>query len=249
MFRVLSRNEQVLVNQHFEGTKEDLMNAFMVGYEFEARLNDEPIYDVFVRRRAAAAAMPKPPILPADATLEQYVSSMDDFIASCRERDSKKEDKAEVSISCYELYFGDETVLSPKQRKIRMKFLNSSRYRRVRFQWKIDEGDIKDIDDLAEIAAYLKHYEAEYCGNGENDTGWKVRDDEAVYFGDRAVLSGMDKLSRDEFFKKPKIRAMVLSRYDLTDNTTDEQFREYLIGRKKLSVAEPKCALLPVILE
>ncbi len=152
MFRGLSNNEMALINKHLFDCRDDLKNAILVSYEFEARLNDEPIFDVFVRRTSNQIDTRKKS-LTLDVRLDEM--SLDDLVAAMGvgdKDDDKPEERHQLN---YRILFGDEANLSPVHRRTRIKFLNSSRYRRVRFQWRIDSGDIKNIDDLNEIAIFL----------------------------------------------------------------------------------------------
>ncbi len=219
-------------SQHISGLSAGEFAAHAI--DFHARQNDMPAFDYFLeaqadlqKRKAARDALPQ-------AANDQYQDFMTGFIDVCDQTVASREQEGAVELSEYELFFGDIDRLNAKQKRLRTLFFNSPRYRRSRFQYAIERGNLVEaaIDDIALLKKHLEHYHDEYFDPTPRKGEWVTLEMQYDrYFGPRELLPKYLRWSRDEFFKPGSAtRSMALEDWGLPKDATDEEARRGLLA-------------------
>ncbi len=245
MYRPLNQNEYAIVSKTIydeRGLDGGLAESMFMAYKARAMALDEPEYVIFqeteIERKARLAEKQKEKVTELKTGAE--LAPMD-FLRKLEEIFSNKEPSKEPK-DRYEWFFGDETKLDSRFKRLRVKFFNSPKYRKQMLQRYIDYGILKEtqIDDFHMVGQIIGDFHRKYPGTRQGIISYYER-----LFGDPAGFCYDMAMERKQFFEDKKIRDQFLKERNLPETFTIEQIRDYL----KQSALETGAATLEQINE
>jgi hypothetical protein len=231
MYKKLNHNERIIVDHahyNIRGMCEGLANSMLMGYEWKAKQDDISEFEVFQDMEQKRNVMPVDESCSQStpATLMESLSEhLEKYREACKAAGFAEEEN--IAASHYQRFFGDINALSTKQRKLRVLFLNSERYRRNALAPYVMRYNLTDFSDIAYIEKCLLHYHNEYSSLKTGPIGEGERSID-IFFGDRTKICGPNRKRRDDFFNIPEDRATTLKSFKLAEDTTNEEFKAYL---------------------
>ena len=231
MYKKLNHNERIIVDAahyNLHGMHEDLANSMLMGYEWKAKQDDISEFEVFHDIEQKRNVMPVDR-QGSQSTPSEFMESLSDHLEEHREacKAAGFNEEENIAASHYQRFFGDINTLSTKQRKLRVLFFNSERYRCNALAPYIERYKFSDFNDIAYIEKCLLHYHNEYSSLKTGPIGEGERSID-IFFGDRTKICAPNRKRRDDFFNNPEDRARTLKSFKLGENTTNEEFKTYL---------------------
>lgn len=231
MYRPLSQNEHVIVRRVIyqeRGLSGGLAESMFMAYKAKAMALDEPEFDIFqeseVERKARLEEKQREKVVELTTGSElaplEFLRKLDEL---------GKHDKANTEpINRYEWFYGDEGKLNSRFKRLRVKFFNSSKYRKFMLQRYIDYGFLTDIqiDDFDLIGKVIGEFHRKYPGTRQGVISYYE-----ILFGDTSGFSYEMAMERERFFNDPDFKMELLTKLDLPKDLPIDEVRTCLKHR------------------
>jgi hypothetical protein len=245
MYRPLSQNEYAIVSKTIydeRGLEGGLAESMFMAYKARAMALDEPEYVIFqeteTERKARLAEKQKEKVTELKTGAE--LAPMD-FLRKLEAVFSSDEPSKEPK-DRYEWFFGDETKLDSRFKRLRLKFFNSPKYRKLMLQRYIDYGILTEsqIDDFQLVGRIIGEFHRKYPGTRQGIISYYER-----LFGDSSGFSFDMVVERENFFTDVEFRRELLKKLKLPEDMSIDAVREDLrksaIESGVLTEEEIKC--------
>ncbi len=228
MYRPLSQNEYAIVSKTIydeRGLDGGLAESMFMAYKARAMALDEPEYVVFqeseAERKASLAEkqIEKVTELNTGAELAPI-----EFLRKLESLTKHDKPSAEPK-NRYEWFFGDETKLDARFKRLRVKFFNSPKYRKMMLQKYIDYGFLTElqIDDFQLVGQVIGEFHRRYPGTRQGIISYYER-----LFGDSSGFSYDMVMEREKFFSDAEFRKELLKKLQLPEDMSIDTVREDL---------------------
>ncbi|GGY79465.1 hypothetical protein GCM10011613_25400 [Cellvibrio zantedeschiae] len=212
MYRPLSNNEYVIVSKTIyeeRGLSGGLAESMFMAYKAKAMALDEAEFEVFkeseIERKAHKEKLPKDQF-ESDHDLKpmEFLQKLESLVESNTSHGQPK--------NKYEWFYGDESLLDIRQKRLRVKFYNSERYRKQILQRYFEDGVLQErhINDLAAIGNLIGEFHRMYPGTRQG-----VICHYEMFFGDSSGFSYETALQRKKFHEDDSFRHEYLSQRNL----------------------------------
>ncbi len=231
MYRPLSQNEHVIVSRVIyqeRGLSGGLAESMFMAYKAKAMALDEPEFVIFqeseVERKARLEEKQREKVVELTTGTElaplEFLRKLDEL---------GKHDKPHTEpINRYEWFYGDEGKLNSRFKRLRVKFFNSSKYRKFMLQRYIDYGFLTDIqiDDFDLIGKVIGEFHRKYPGTRQGVISYYE-----ILFGDTSGFSYEMAMEREGFFSDPAFKVELLTKLDLPKDLPIDEVRTRLKHR------------------
>lgn len=228
MYRPLSNNEYAIVSKTIyeeRGLSGGLADSMFMAYKARAMALDEPEFVIFqeseVERKTRLVEKQNEKVVELQTGAElgpvEFLKKLDAIVTNDK---PSKEPKNK-----YEWFFGDETKLDSRFKRLRVKFFNSQSYRRHILQRYIDDGFLSEshIHDLELVGRVLREFHHKYPGTRQGIISYYE-----ILFGDPAGFSYEQVKEREAFHSDASARKDILQKLNIQADLSDKEIREYL---------------------
>lgn len=222
MYRPLSNNELIAVSKRIyedRGLSGGLAESMFMAYTAKALHEDTAEYDVFVESEKERLGALSKNVAANFSVKEEPLEFLIELNNVC----SSDGQHVHEPKNPYELYFGDESVLNPKYKRLRVLFHNSSRYRKQVLTYFTNLGVVANINDLNHVEQSLKDFTTKFPGTRQG-----VISDYEKFFGDATGFSYELAMERELFLSKKDVLLEYLKRNNLPVNWGIENIKIYL---------------------
>lgn len=228
MYRPLSPNEYSIVSQVIyqeRGLTGGLAESMFMAYKGRAMALDEPEFVIFeeseVERKARLAEKQQ------DKVVELNTRNELEPLEFLRKLEALgKHDKPNMEPkNRYEWFYGDESKLDARFKRLRVKFFNSPRYRKQMLQRYIEDGVLTELqmDDFQLIGQLIGEFHRKYPGTRQG-----MISQYEILFGDTSGFCYRMVKERDQFHSDPSCRAEFLRKRNLPEDLSIDEIREHL---------------------
>jgi hypothetical protein len=220
-YRPLNHNEQVIVNRVLldeRGLSEGAAASFFMIYKGMALREDIAEFEFFLEsekiRRAAT---------PIDTSMFEglegasFLNRLDDAFASENSQPSSEPKNFTA------WFFGDESLLDAKHKRLRMLFFNSQRYRDQVLRFYVELGVVNDVNDIDDIREKITAFEHKYPGTRQGVISYYE-----IFFGDPSGFHYTSVQERERFFNDKAYRDTFLQERQLSTELTIDEIKNYL---------------------
>lgn len=227
-YRPLNPNEYAIVSKTiYEERALDggFAESIFMAYKARAMALDEPEFVIFqeseVERRARLAEKQQENVIElrngADLTLPEIAERFENL--------RKHEKQSTEPKNCFEWFYGDESKLDTRHKRLRVKFFNSPRYRKHMLQPYMEDGVLTELqmNDFQLIGQLIGEFHRKYPGTRQGMISYYE-----ILFGDASGFCYRMAKERDQFHNDPSCRADFLRERNLPENLSIDEIREYL---------------------
>lgn len=231
MYRPLSQSEYAIVSgviYQERGLTGGLAESMFMAYKARAMALDEPEFVIFqeseVERKARLEKKQREKVVELKTGAElaplEFLKKLDAL--------GKHDKPSTEPINRYEWFYGDENKLNARFKRLRVKFFNSTKYRKLMLQRYIDYGFLTDlqIDDFELIGKVIGEFHRKYPGTRQGVISYYE-----ILFGDASGFSYEMAMERESFFNDPAFRVGLLTKLDLPDDLLIDEVRTRLKHR------------------
>lgn len=228
MYRELTPNEYAIVSKTVydeRGLDGGLAESMFMAYKARAMALDEPEFVIFqeseVERRARLAEKQREKVVELRTGSELTLTELANKFENLR----KHEKPSTEPKNSYEWFYGDESKLDSRFKRLRVMFFNSPRYRKHMLQRYIDDGVLteRQTDDLQLVGQLIGEFYKKYPGTRQG-----IISKYEIYFGDTSGFCYRMAKERDQFHNDPLCRAEFLRKRNLPITLSINEIREYL---------------------
>ncbi len=223
MYRPLSHNEHVIVSRTLmqeRGFDEGAAASFFMIYKGMAMRDDIPEFEAYQTSEKSRLETKPFDQTPFIGLTGQALFDKLDELATQNSETTKK------PLTISEWFFGDESRLDTKERRLRVLFYNSARYRRQVLNDYIEWGFVTDTNDIDHIESAVNAFHAKYPGTRQG-----VISRYEIFFGDPSGFSYSTAMEREAFLTRQEVRDDYLRTHGLPADWNLEQIKEYLRER------------------
>lgn len=220
MYRSLSSNERIVICRVLSqerGLTEDTANSLLMAYDARAMHVDLPAFQIFQEselERKAANAQKKP-------SYGNWV----DFVKNEIEQSATEKANVHRPANTYERFWGDESLFDATNKRLRVMFFNSARYRLQVLYSYVESGLLleEDFDNLDTVRQKLHDHYKKYPGTRQGFIS-----DYEIYFGDSSEFSYRLATMRNEFFSNVSARNDYLAHRGLPLDIGMTEIKEHM---------------------
>ncbi len=227
-YRPLNQNEYAIVSKTIfdeRGLDGGFAESIFLAYKARAMALDEPEFAIFqeseVERKARLAEKQQKTVVELRAGSDLTLSEIAEKFENLR----KHEKPSTEPKNCFEWFYGDESKLDSRFKRLRVKFFNSPRYRKHMLQRYIEDGVLNElqIDDIQLIGQLIGEFHQKYPGTRQG-----MISQYEILFGDASGFCFRMAKERDQFHNDPLCRADFLRKRNLPEDLSICEIREYL---------------------
>lgn len=228
MYRPLDNNEYSIVSRTIyeeRGLTGGLAESMFMAYKARAMALDEPEFVIFqgseVERKARLEEKKREKIVELKTGAElaplEFLKKLDSL--------SKHDKPSTEPKNRYEWFFGDETKLDARFKRLRVKFFNSQKYRKHMLQQYLDYGILTEfqINDFPLIGQIIGDFHRKYPGTRQGLISYYE-----TLFGDASGFSYKMAMERERFFNDPVFRVELLKKLNLPEDMPTDEVRTHL---------------------
>jgi hypothetical protein len=228
MYRPLNQNEYAIVSKTIydeRGLDGGLADSMFMAYKARAMALDEPEYVIFqeseFERKARLTEKQKEKVTELKTSAE--LAPMD-FLRKLEAITSSDEPPKEPE-NPYEWFYGDESLLDARFKRLRFKFFNSLTYRKIVLCHYTDRGILSDVQlkDTELIGKIIGEYHRKYPGTRQGIISYYER-----LFGDASGFCYDMAMEREKFFTDIGFRKELLKKLQLPEDMSIDAVREDL---------------------
>jgi hypothetical protein len=228
MYRPLNQNEYAIVSKTIyqeRGLEGGLADSMFMAYKARAMALDEPEFVIFqeteVERKARIAEKQREKVTELKTGSE--LAPMD-FLRKLEAITSNDRPRTDPE-NAFEWFYGDETVLDARYKRLRVKYFNSENYRKVVLQQYLDRGVLREIQlqDTELIRQIIGEFHRKYPGTRQGIISYYE-----ILFGDPSEFSYDRANEREKFFNDPHFRVELLKKLRVDANISNHDLREHL---------------------
>lgn len=228
MYRPLNQNEYAIVSKTIyqeRGLEGGLAESMFMAYKARAMALDEPEFVIFqeteTERKSRIAEKQKEKVTELKTGTE--LAPMD-FLRKLEAITSNNETAKEPK-NPYEWFYGDESLLDARFKRLRFKFFNSEKYRKVILQRYIDDGILSEaqINDTTLVGNIIGEFHRKYPATRQGIISYYE-----ILFGDPSGFSYDRAMEREKFHTDSVFRQELLKKLKLPENMSMDDIREKL---------------------
>lgn len=227
-YRPLNPNEHAIVSRTIydeRGLSGGLAESMFMAYKARAMALDEPEFVIFQEseeeRKIRLAEKQREKIVELQTGAE--LAPME-FLRKLEALSKYDKPRTEPK-NCYEWFYGDESLLDSRRKRLRMKYFNSEKYRRIVLSKYIEYGFLNDeqLKNPNLIEPIIKRFHELYPATRQGIISYYER-----LFGDVSGFSYDMVMERNNFFNDPTFRVQLLTKLQLPDDLTMDEIRTHL---------------------
>jgi hypothetical protein len=228
MYRELTPNEYAIVSKTVydeRGLDGGLAESMFMAYKARAMALDDPEFVIFqeseVERRARLEEKQREKVVELQTGIE--LAPME-FLRKLEALSKNDKPSAEPK-NRYEWFFGDADKLDARLKRLRVKFFNSSKYRKHMLQRYIDDGILSEsqVDDFQLVGQVIGEFHRKYPGTRQGIISYYER-----LFGDASGFCYAMAMEREQFYSDAAFRSKLLKKLHLPDDLTIDEIRSNL---------------------
>ncbi len=228
MYRPLDNNEHIVVSRVIyeeRGLTGGLAESVFMAYKARAMALDEPEFSIFqeseVERKARLAEKQRETIaaLNSDADISP-IEFLHKLEALTKYDQPHKEPK-----NCFAWFYGDESMLDIRHKRLKVKFFNSPKYRKQVLRRYLEDGIIQEsqLGDTNLIGELIGQFHRKYPGTRQGIISYFE-----IIFGDPSGFCYSTAMEREAFYRDPVFRENLLIKLNLSDSLENAEIREEL---------------------
>ncbi len=231
MYRPLSPNEYAIVSKAIYEERRlagGLADSMFMAYTARALALDEPEFVIFqeseVERKARLEEKQRENVIEFKNGTElaplEFLKKLDALSEGDKPSTEPK--------NRYEWFFGDEGKLDARFKRLRVKFFNSPKYRKLMLQRYVECGILTElqVDDVELVGRVIGEFHRQYPGSRQGLISYFE-----ILFGDASGFSYEMAMEREHFFKDPDFRAQLLKKLNLPEDMPNEEVHTHLKRR------------------
>lgn len=228
MYRPLSNNEHIIVSKAIyeeRGLTGGLAESMFMAYKARAMALDEPEFTIFqeseIERKARLAEKQQETMAALNADLN--LSPMD-FLHKL-EVIAKSDQPPKEPKNCFAWFYGDESLLDTRHKRLKVKFFNSPKYRKQVLRRYLEDGIVQEsqLSDTDLIGELIGQFHRKYPGTRQGIISYFE-----ILFGDPSGFCYSTAMEREAFYRDPEFRAQLLARLHLRVDLPLDEIREHL---------------------
>ncbi len=243
MYRPLNNNEHIVVSRVIyeeRGLTGGLADSIFMAYKARAMALDEPEFTIFqeseVERKARLAEKQRETMAALNSDFDLSPMGFLHKLEALAKNDQPHKDPK----NCFAWFYGDESLLDIRHKRLKVKFFNSPKYRKQVLRRYIEDGIIQEsqLGDTDLIGERIGQFHRKYPGTRQGIISYFE-----ILFGDPSGFCYSTAMERESFYSDPAFRAELLSRLHLRIDLPLDEIREHL----KKSALETGAATLEQI--
>lgn len=228
MYRPLNNNEYIVVSRVIyeeRGLTGGLAESMFMAYKARAMALDEAEFTIFqeseIERKFRLAEKQRETLVTSNADLDiapmDFLQRLESFT---RNEQPQREPK-----NCFVWFYGDESLLDIRHKRLKVKFFNSPKYRKQVLRRYLDDGIIREsqLSDTNLIGELIGQFHHKYPGTRQGIISYFE-----ILFGDPSGFCYSTAMEREAFYRDPEFRAELLSRLHLRIDLPLDEIREHL---------------------
>lgn len=228
MYRPLSNNEYAVVSKTIyeeRGLSGGLAESMFMAYTGRALALDAPEFEIFqeseIERKTRLAEKQSEKVIELNTGAElrpmEFLNKLDAL---------SKNDKPSIDpINCYEWFYGDESALDARHKRLRFKFFNSPKYRKQVLRSYLQDGILEEsqLANTDLVGEIIGEFHRKYPGTRQGVISYYE-----TLFGDPSGFSYRCAMEREAFHNDPAFRAELLKKLRLDELLSTHEVREAL---------------------
>jgi len=227
-YRPLNPNEYAIVSRTIydeRGLSGGLAESMFMAYKARAMALDEPEFVIFQEseeeRKIRLAEKQREKVVELQTGAE--LAPME-FLRKLEALSKYDKPRTEPK-NCYEWFYGDESLLDSRHKRLRVKYFNSEKYRRIVLSKYIEYGFLNDeqLKNPNLIEPIIRRFHELYPATRQGIISYYEK-----LFGDASGFSYSMVMERNSFFNDPTFRVQLLRKLHLPDDLTMDEIRTHL---------------------
>jgi hypothetical protein len=228
MYRPLNNNEHIVVSRVIyeeRGLTGGLAESMFMAYKARAMALDEAEFTIFqeseLERKARLAEKQRETMAAlnsdADFSPMEFLHKLE---ALTKNDQLHKEPK-----NCFVWFYGDESLLDIRHKRLKVKFFNSPKYRKQVLRHYLENGIIQEsqLVDINLIGELIGQYHGKYPGTRQGIISYFE-----ILFGDPSGFCYSTAMEREAFFRDAVFRENLLKKLNLSHYLENTEIREKL---------------------
>lgn len=221
-YRPLNHNEHVVVSRTIyeeRGLAGGLAESMFMAYKARAMALDAAEFEIFqeseIERKEKQCSKESNP--SAELGPMEFLRKLDEL--------SKNDTLRAEPKNCHEWFYGDESLLDSRRKRLRVKFFNSTRYRKQVLRRYLEDGIIQEgqLDDSNTIGILIGEFHRKYPGTRQGIISYYE-----ILFGDPSGFCYERAMEREAFHKDASFRMTLLKKLEIPESLSISEIREDL---------------------
>lgn len=225
-YRPLNHNEHVVVSRTIyeeRGLVGGLAESMFMAYKARAMALDAAEFEIFqeseIERKARAAE--KQCVKGSNSSAEpgpmEFLRKLDEL--------SKNDEPRVEPKNCHVWFYGDESLLDSRRKRLRVKFFNSTRYRKQVLRRYLEDGILHEgqLDDTNIIGTLIGEFHRKYPGTRQGIISYYE-----ILFGDPSGFCYERAMEREAFHNDASFRMALLKKLEIPESLSLSEIREDL---------------------